>query len=143
MEEHSNVSSDLIWEVCTLNAIDTGYAGPNNAFLVKRKSAGGSQFSRDPFNLMNKHSRKHEGFVNNKVCASCHWTNTGEVGTARKCLIYKGIVNYTAKQNYRADLRQEAVARASAIRQSNRAKKATPGKKLRGAKAKAAAEKDT
>lgn len=32
--------------------------GPNNAFLVKRKSGGGSQFSRDPLNLMNKHSRK-------------------------------------------------------------------------------------
>lgn len=32
--------------------------GPNNAFLVKCKSGGGSQFSRDPLNLMNKHSRK-------------------------------------------------------------------------------------
>ncbi|KAL9044376.1 MAG: hypothetical protein Q9206_007395, partial [Seirophora lacunosa] len=57
--------------------------------------------------------------------------------------IYKGIVNYTVKQNYRADLRQEAVARASAIRQSNQAKKGTPEKKARGVKAKAVAEKDT
>lgn len=57
--------------------------------------------------------------------------------------IYKGIVNYTAKQNYRADLRQEAVARASAIRQSHRPRKETPEKKLRGAKAKAAAEKES
>lgn len=32
--------------------------GTNNAFLVKRKSGGGSQFSRDPLNLINKHSRK-------------------------------------------------------------------------------------
>ncbi len=32
--------------------------GPNNSYLVKRKSGGGSQFSRDPLNLMNKHSRK-------------------------------------------------------------------------------------
>ena len=32
--------------------------GPNNAFLVKCKSGGGSQFSRDPLNLVNKHSRK-------------------------------------------------------------------------------------
>ncbi len=32
--------------------------GPNNAYLVKRKTAGGSQFSKDPLNLMNKHSRK-------------------------------------------------------------------------------------
>lgn len=66
MAEHANVSSDLIWEVCSesaainesTNSRDAEYAGPNNAFLVKRKSAGGSQFSRDPLNLMNKHSRK-------------------------------------------------------------------------------------
>ena len=32
--------------------------GPNNSYLVKRKSGGGSQFSKDPLNLMNKHSRK-------------------------------------------------------------------------------------
>lgn len=32
--------------------------GPNNAFLVKRKSGGGFQFSRDPLNVMNKHTRK-------------------------------------------------------------------------------------
>ncbi|KAI4166740.1 MAG: hypothetical protein LQ348_007768 [Seirophora lacunosa] len=102
MAEHANVSSDLIWEVCSesaainesTNSRDAEYAGPNNAFLVKRKSAG-------------------------------------------------GIVNYTVKQNYRADLRQEAVARASAIRQSNQAKKGTPEKKARGVKAKAVAEKDT
>lgn len=50
--------------------------------------------------------------------------------------IYKGIVNQTAKQGYRADLRQEAVARASAIRQSQRPKKDLPEKKARGRKAK-------
>ena len=54
--------------------------------------------------------------------------------------IYKGVVNYTAKQGYRADLRQEAVARASAIRQSQRPVKETPEKKPRGAKARKAAE---
>ena len=32
--------------------------GTNNAYLVKRKSGGGVQFSRDPLNLVNKHSRK-------------------------------------------------------------------------------------
>lgn len=41
--------------------------GKNNAYLVKRKQAGGIQFSRDPFNLTNKHSRKYEGFVNDKA----------------------------------------------------------------------------
>ena len=43
------------------------HAGKNNSFLVKRKQAGGVQFSRDPMNLVNKHSRKHAGFVNNKA----------------------------------------------------------------------------
>ncbi|KAI4109540.1 MAG: hypothetical protein L6R37_000516 [Teloschistes peruensis] len=57
--------------------------------------------------------------------------------------IYKGIVKYTAKQNYRADLRQEAVARASAIRQAAREKKDEPEKKARGAKAKAVPEKES
>ena len=70
MAEHhltSNVSQDLVWEMCR------GYSGsddpmfllltPNlpgghNAFLVKRKTAGGQQLSKDPLNLMNKHSRK-------------------------------------------------------------------------------------
>ena len=33
-------------------------AGPNNSYLVKRKSGGGAQFSKDPLNLVNKHSRK-------------------------------------------------------------------------------------
>lgn len=55
--------------------------------------------------------------------------------------IYKGIVNHTAKQGYRADLRQEAVARASAIKQSQRSKKDDPEVKLRGAKAKKVEEK--
>lgn len=57
--------------------------------------------------------------------------------------VYKGIVNYTAKQGYRADLRQEAVARASAIRQSSQPKKDVPEKKVRGSKAKKAAEKES
>ena len=57
------------------------------------------------------------------------------------CRIYKGIVNHTAKQGYRADLRQEAVSRASAIRQSNKPKKQDHEVKLRGAKARKAEEK--
>jgi large subunit ribosomal protein L28e len=34
---------------------------------VKRKQAGGVQFSRDPLNLLNKHSRKYAGYANSKV----------------------------------------------------------------------------
>jgi large subunit ribosomal protein L28e len=34
---------------------------------VKSKAAGGTQFSRDPYNLTNKHSKKHAGFINDKA----------------------------------------------------------------------------
>jgi large subunit ribosomal protein L28e len=34
---------------------------------VKRRTGGGAQFSRDPLNLLNKNSRKHAGFVNDKA----------------------------------------------------------------------------
>ena len=35
--------------------------------LRKTKMAGGHQFSSDPYNLLNKHNRKQEGFVNAAV----------------------------------------------------------------------------
>jgi large subunit ribosomal protein L28e len=57
------------------------------------------------------------------------------------CRIYKGVANIAAKNGYRADLREAAVARASSIRKSHQPKKDTPEPKLRGAKAKKAAEK--
>ena len=50
VRKQSNVKRNL----CT----DFLLIGGNNAYLVKRKTAGGVQFSRDPLNLMNKHSRK-------------------------------------------------------------------------------------
>ncbi|EAA57840.1 hypothetical protein AN6500.2 [Aspergillus nidulans FGSC A4] len=46
--ERSNVSSDLVWQL-TRN---------QNAYLVKRNTHGGVQFSRDPLNVLNKHSFK-------------------------------------------------------------------------------------
>lgn len=57
--------------------------------------------------------------------------------------IYKAIADRSAKNSYRADLRGDAVARASAIRYSQKPKKDAPEKKLRGAKARKAAEKDS
>ncbi|MCJ1481593.1 hypothetical protein MMC06_001752 [Schaereria dolodes] len=154
MENHSNVSADLIWEV----------ARSQNAYLVKRRSGGGAQFSRDPLNLVNKHSRKYDGFVNDKA-VGIHPAEKGGItlitkktkhhnrpaanknevtfaGNTSGPKVYKAIVNYTAKQGYRADLRQEAVARASALIQSNRPKKDIPEKKLRGSKAYKAADKE-
>ncbi len=102
-----NVSADLIWEIVRKSAalwllllrtqsLTLFRLGNNNAYLVKRKGAGGVQFSRDPMNLTNTHSRKvptafppglerclssycgespadsagqYAGFVNDKVCA--------------------------------------------------------------------------
>ncbi|KAI4135184.1 MAG: hypothetical protein LQ347_000889 [Umbilicaria vellea] len=146
-EHHSNVSADVIWEICRAN----------NAYLVKRTSGGGVQFSRDPLNLVNKHSRKavgihptEKGGVTMVTKKTKHHNrpaaNKNEVSwTGKKSgpKVYKGIVNHTAKQGYRADLRQEAVARASAIRLSSQPKKEAAEKKIRGSKAKKAAEKES
>ncbi|KAK3374971.1 ribosomal L28e protein family-domain-containing protein [Podospora didyma] len=149
----SNVSADLIWEVTR----------SQNSFLVKRKSGPQVQFSRDPYNLLNVHSRKHAGFVNEKavgiapnekggvqvITKKAGFANKPAAGrisvtyggnkSARKT--YKGVANQTAKSGYRADLRQAAVARASAIRKSQKANtKPDYEHKLRGNAAKKAAE---
>ncbi|KAI9881395.1 MAG: hypothetical protein M1830_003402 [Pleopsidium flavum] len=151
----SNVSSDLIWEITRAN----------NSYLVKRRTGGGAQFSRDPLNLTNKHSRKYDGFLNEKAVGIQPAEKGGVTLITKKTKhhnrpasnknevlwgsnksgpkIYKGIVNYTAKQGYRADLRAEAVARASALRQSQQPKKDVPEKKLRGPKARKATEKES
>ena len=48
---------------------DLVFIGSNNSYLVKRKSGGGAQFSRDPLNLINKHSRKVRAL---RVSGHCH-----------------------------------------------------------------------
>ncbi|KAI5928629.1 60S ribosomal protein L28 [Camillea tinctor] len=146
------VSPDLIWEIVR----------GNNSFLVKRKQAGGVQFSRDPLNLTNKDSRKYAGFVNPKAIgvapaekggvkiiskkesayqkpAKAITETTFHGGKATK-KIYKAVANQTAKNGYRPDLREAAVSRVSAIRRSQKEPKPTPEKKPRGAQAKKAAE---
>ncbi|OJJ97377.1 60S ribosomal protein L28 [Aspergillus brunneoviolaceus CBS 621.78] len=151
--DRTNVSSDLIWQI-TRN---------QNAFLVKRNSGGGSQFSRDPLNVQNKHSFKYAGYANNKAIGVQATENGGVVVLTKKSnsqqpaknivtvsygpsastrKIFKGVADKTAKKGYRADLREAAVARVSAIRRSQKPKKESPPQKLRGAQAKKAAEKD-
>ncbi|RJE21252.1 60S ribosomal protein L28 [Aspergillus sclerotialis] len=147
------ISNDLVWQI-TRN---------QNAFLVKRRSGGGSQFSNDPMNLVNKHSYKNAGYANNKAVGVQATENGGVVVLTKKPSnpqqpgknlvsvtygpnassrkIYKGVADKTAKNGYRADLREDAVARVSAIRRAQRPKKDAPAKKLRGAQAKKAAEK--
>ncbi|KAK1598766.1 ribosomal L28e family protein [Colletotrichum navitas] len=145
-----NVSSDLIWEVVR----------SQNAFLVNRNDAGGLQLSRDPLNLVNKHSRKYAGFVNdkaigvvpnekggvkvisknqkngNKPAKSLTEVTYGGNKSARKT--YSAVARQAAAGGYRADLREAAVQRVSAIRRAQRPVKPTPEKKPRGNKAKKA-----
>ncbi|KAH0490316.1 hypothetical protein TgHK011_001792 [Trichoderma gracile] len=148
-----NISSDLIWEVVRTN----------NSYLHKTGAArnGGVQFSRDPLNLKNVHSRKYAGFVNDKAVGvvpnekggvvviskkpaaatqpskSVAKTTIGGGKSTRKT--YKAVASQVAKTGYRPDLRAAAVERASAIRHSQLPVKADPEPKLRGKKAKAAA----
>ncbi|KAJ1337613.1 large subunit ribosomal protein L28e [Microdochium nivale] len=145
-------SADLVWEIVR----------NQNAYLVKRKTGGGVQFSSDPLNLTNKHSRKYAGFVNDKAIGVVPGEKGGvtviskraaDVQKPAKCInttnyhggktsrnTYKAVANHTAKNSYRPDLREVAVARTSHLLQSQRSKKDVPEKKLRGKKAAAAAE---
>lgn len=60
--------------------------------------------------------------------------------TCSTCSTYKAVAGQVAKSGYRPDLREAAVARVSAVRQSQREPKPEPPRKLRGPKAKKAAE---
>lgn len=55
--------------ICEGYGITVVSTGNTNSFLVKRRLGSGKQvvFSRDPLNLVNKHSRKYVGYVNDKV----------------------------------------------------------------------------
>ncbi|KAJ5753838.1 uncharacterized protein N7511_007991 [Penicillium nucicola] len=147
----SNISNDLVWQI----------ARNQNSYLVKRNSGGGSQFSRDPLNVLNKHSFKYAGFANTKA-VGVQGTENGVAVTTKNPKypqqpaknivtvtygpssanrkIYKGVADKTAKHGYRADIREEAVARVSAIRRSQLPKKDAPVQKPRGAKARKAEE---
>jgi hypothetical protein len=60
----ATLSSDLIWEVTR----------GNSSTLVKRKQAGGVQFSKDPLNLRNQYSRKvgiHDAFGKECLLIDC------------------------------------------------------------------------
>ncbi|KAF2253888.1 ribosomal protein L28e [Trematosphaeria pertusa] len=148
----ATLSSDLIWEITR----------GHSATLVKRKEAGGVQFSRDKLNLRNKYSRKYEGLVADKAIGVQPGDDGGVVlltkkpkkanqpsshiqvstfGSGRSTRkTYSAIVKSTANRGYRPDLRKDAVARASAIRRSQKPVKDDKQTKLRGAKARAEAQ---
>ena len=51
---------------------------------MKRRSGGGVLFSRDPFNLLNKQTRKHTGFINEKAVGITPGEKGGVVLTTKK-----------------------------------------------------------
>jgi large subunit ribosomal protein L28e len=55
-----------------------------NSFQVKRRSGGGVLFSRDPLNLLNKQTRKHAGFINEKAIGVAPGEKDGLVLTTKK-----------------------------------------------------------
>ncbi|KAF2158182.1 ribosomal protein L28e [Myriangium duriaei CBS 260.36] len=146
--QFDNISDSLIWELTR----------KSNAFLVKRTQAGGVQFSRDPLNLVNKHSNKYAGFANsraigiqagkdnkinfttktsskaNKPASSQHKQTFGSGKSARN--ISRSVVGSTAKKGYRSDLRAEAVARVGQIKKSQRPVRERPQKVRTGKKTK-------
>jgi len=153
---------------------------------VKRNQAGGVQFSKDPLNLTNLHSRKvnpqstqflaiarssdadvqsaqYSSLANpqaiginakdnkievttklgnnwNKPSKSYNKTTFKATTPSRKLI--NNAVSGNTKRGYRSDLHMEAVQRASAVKKSTRQVKATvKPTKLRGSKARKAAEK--
>lgn len=150
---------------------------------MKRNQAGGVQFSKDPLNLTNLHSRKvsilcrfqvarntvltqdaqYSSLANpqaiginakdnkievttklgnnwNKPAKSYNKTTFKATTPSRKLI--NNAVSGSTKRGYRSDLHMEAVQRASAVKKSTRQVKAgVKATKLRGSKARKAAEK--
>jgi large subunit ribosomal protein L28e len=164
--------SDLLWEVTSMFDSTSSILHTNktptegwNAFQVKRREHGGVNFSRDPFNLTNRQSHRHSGFINNQAigissgeggglsvvtkkhgtshqpAAHHHTTTISKKQSSRKT--NRSVVNGTTKRGYRLDLHRQAVARSSALKKSHQPKKDAPVPKPRGKKAKAEAEKSS
>ncbi|CAE6437292.1 unnamed protein product [Rhizoctonia solani] len=133
-----------------------------NSFIVKRVPEG-PILSKEPGNLKNIHSRKYSGLISDKGLhvgqhpetkaitltsrkpnSSIHQHSKGQhkatirprSGPRRS----QGVVASQARLGYRPDLRQAALQRVTALIRAQQEKKAAPERKLRGKKAKAAAE---
>ncbi|KAL1921587.1 uncharacterized protein VTP21DRAFT_11303 [Calcarisporiella thermophila] len=143
------MSADLVWQIIKAN----------NSFLVKR---AGVEFSSEPGNLKNLNSYKYSGLANEKVVSiEANASGKGAVLSTKKkgkanhpskgiqkAPLTKGIrrsalsvTNVVARSGYRPDLHKAALARVSAIYASQKPKKTLPAKKVRGARAAAAATK--
>ena len=127
------IHSDLLWAITQ----------DNSSYLVKSRTAGGVQFSKDPLNLTGKNSSTHGGFINPKALgirklkdgsielSTKVSKNTDKPSKAVAKTVFKpsknarsvaAAVSKTAA-GYRDDLRYAAVVRASALTRSAKAKK--------------------
>ncbi|CAN6632994.1 hypothetical protein TRVA0_014S00144 [Trichomonascus vanleenenianus] len=133
-------SSDLIWQLTR----------SQNAYLVKRRQAGGLQVSTDPLNPTGKNSFSQSGLANEKAigvvkCGKNIKLVTKSAKNANKPA--KAFVVTSFKQHssgrkvagavskaaagYREDLRQAAILKASALVRAEKPKKAQPAKAQR------------
>lgn len=135
----AEISSDLIWAI----------SRSNSSYLVKRKSAGGLQFSRDPFNVSGDYNLTQSGFANAKAVGVVK----GEDGTIKflsknqknahspkKSVSTTSFKPYKSQRavaaavakntrGYRNDLVESAVIKASALTRTAKAKKVYPPKR--------------
>jgi large subunit ribosomal protein L28e len=130
-------SSDLIWQV----------ARANSAYLVKRREAGGVQFSRDPLNVGGKYSYAQSGFANEKAVGVVATKDGIQLLTKTSKNSNKPVKNVSATsykkwksarsvaasvaaatRGYRDDLTRDAVVKASALARARVSKKTYPVK---------------
>eukprot|EP00188_Purpureofilum_apyrenoidigerum_P000989 Plantae.Rhodophyta-Purpureofilum_apyrenoidigerum.ctg15038.p1 GENE.Plantae.Rhodophyta-Purpureofilum_apyrenoidigerum.ctg15038~~Plantae.Rhodophyta-Purpureofilum_apyrenoidigerum.ctg15038.p1 ORF type:complete len:131 (-),score=33.77 Plantae.Rhodophyta-Purpureofilum_apyrenoidigerum.ctg15038:509-901(-) len=119
------MSSQLLWQVMR----------KNHSFLVRRRGAGGVEFSTEKGNLANKNSYKFSGLVNDKALDLCPGVDGGvslstrsvkkeKIGKPNKAWNSDKLSGSYGKSHkaiekkvsgYRPDLKKHALARLSAI----------------------------
>lgn len=135
----AQASSDLLWEIVR----------PNSAFLVKRRTAGGLQFSRDPLNVTGLYTPTASGFTSDKAVGVVQTAdgkvqlltksskNANKPAKAVSVTTFKSkasgrrVAHAVAKatHGYRDDLTKFAVVKASAFTRTEKPKKSYPSKK--------------
>ncbi|KAK7051559.1 hypothetical protein VNI00_004538 [Paramarasmius palmivorus] len=130
-----------------------------NSYMVKGLPEG-PIFSKEPGNLVNIHSHKYSGLANTKTIDVSDVNGTIQITTRNTKTSPQAVASArtvsnvrprsggrralrvgssVAKRGYRPDLRKETLARISALTAAQKEPKATPARKPRGKKAKAAA----
>jgi large subunit ribosomal protein L28e len=135
----AEVSNDLIWAI----------SRSNSSYLVKRKAAGGLQFSQDPLNVTGDYTLTHSGFANSKAVGvvkgkdgniqflskvqknSHNPSKSVSVTTFKPYKSQRAVAAAVAKstRGYRNDLVKAAVVKASALTRTVKAKKVYPPKR--------------